>query len=155
MIVVPIRTWAGATTIACDPVQDGGDVAVSVRGRRNHPVPPTKFRGTFDYTLHDRGTLTKRVSVTFEFLADVRTNRVRVDEAPQWGLPPPIFAINTTGGTFEASGEYRDQQGNLVESWAGSGSLALLPPGSRSDGVTVAGLIDPGRDLSHPSSPSA
>jgi hypothetical protein len=126
----------------CDPIQIGGDVVVSVRGRKSHPVPLTKFRGTFDYTLRGRGSLTKRVSVTFEFLADVRTNRVSVDETPQWRLPRPIFAINTTGGTFEASGEYRDSGGNLIATWAGSGSLPLLPPGSTSNGVTVSGLID-------------
>jgi hypothetical protein len=39
-----------------------------------------------------------------------------------------------SGGTFEALGEYRDQQGNIVETWSGSGSVTAL----------VSGVIDPG-----------
>lgn len=139
---VPIQSWAGATTIVCSPVQDGGDVVVSVRGRKSHPVPLTKFQGTFDYTVHGRETLTRHVLVSFEFLADVRTNRVRVDESPQWQLPRSIFPINLTGASFEASGEYHDAQGMLVESWGGSGSLPLLQAGSAADGVTMGGIID-------------
>jgi hypothetical protein len=115
---------------------------VTVRGRKSKPVPLTKFSGSFDYTLHSRGTLTKRVSVSFDFLADVRTNRIRVDEDPQWELPRTIFPIQTTGASYEASGEYRDNQNNLVESWSGSGGLTLLPPGTSGYGVSVSGIIN-------------
>jgi hypothetical protein len=37
--------------------------------------------------------------------------------------------LPTSGGTFEASGEYRDQQGNLIESWSGDGSVSALAGG--------------------------
>jgi hypothetical protein len=142
--VVPIRfgSWTSASTLICDPVQDGGDVVVTVRGRKSKPVPLTKFSGSFDYTLHGRGTLTKHVSVSFDFLADVRTNRTRVDEDPQWELPRNIFPIQTTGASYQASGEYRDNQGNLVETWGGSGGLVLLPPGTSGIGVSVSGIIN-------------
>lgn len=130
--VVPIRNWVGESTISCEPVQHGGDVVVSIRGLRSKPVPLTKFSGTFSYVLHGRGSLTKRFDFNVEFLADVRTNRIQVDQSPSWELPRTIFGLQTSGGTFEASGEYRDQQGNLVESWSGSGSVT----------ANVGGIID-------------
>jgi hypothetical protein len=138
----PIRSWGGATTLHCNPVQNGGDVVVTVNGVKSLPVPLTKFQGTYDYTYRERGSLTQRATIPFEFLADVRTYRVRIDEAPQWRLPRPIFAINTTGGTFEASGEYRNQQGDLVEVWTGSGTLTLSKPGSTGNEVNLGGMID-------------
>lgn len=140
---VPIQSWLGATTIVCDPVRDGGEVVVTVRGRKSKPAPLTKFRGTFQYTLTGRGSLQKRVTVGIDFLAYVRTNRVSVDEAPSWGVPTRlIYTIPSTSGSYTASGEYRDDQGNLVESWSGGGPLALRPAGSSGTGVSVTGVID-------------
>jgi hypothetical protein len=128
---LPIRSWAGESTIICEPVQRGGEVTVSIRGRKSKPVPLTQFSGTFNFLLRSRGTLTKRMNITINFVADVRSNRVRVDQPPTT-LPTSIYALPTTGGTYEASGEYRDQQGNLVESWSGSGSV----------NAEVSGIID-------------
>jgi len=139
---VPIQTWQGATTLVCAPVNDGGQVVVTVRGRKSHPFPLTRFRGTFDYEFTSRGSLRQHVTVDIEFLADVRTNRIRVDETPSWELPRTIYAIQATRGAYEASGEYRDQQGNLVETWSGDGILALRPQGSTGTGVSVSGVID-------------
>jgi hypothetical protein len=131
-VSVPISTWISESTILCNPVQHGGDVVVSVRGRKSKPVPLTKFTGTFNYLHRSRGSLTKRMNLTIEFLVDVRTNRIRVDEAAAWEVPRSIFGLQVSGGTYEASGEYRDQQGNLIETWSGSGSVP----------ATVSGIID-------------
>ncbi len=139
--VVPIQSWAGATTIYTVPVQNGGDVVVSVRGRKSQPVPLTHFAGTFDYTLRSRGSLIKRVSLNIEFLADVRTNRIQVDDSPQWNFPRPIHAIRASG-SYSAAGEYRDNQGNLVEVWTGGGALSLIQPGVSTEGAIVSGWID-------------
>jgi hypothetical protein len=138
---VAIRSWVGATTLVCAPVDDGGDVVVTVRGRKSHAVPLTKFYGSFTYSLTGRGSLRKQVSLNLEFLADVRTNRIQVDSSPSWDVPRVIFPIGTTSGTYQASGEYRDQQGNLVESWSGSGPLTLDGGGSGGR-ASVGGFID-------------
>lgn len=140
---VPIQTWQGVGTIVCDRVNDGGNVVVTVRGRKSKPAPLTRFSGTYQYNLNGAGSLRKTVTVNLEFLAYVRTNRVAVDAAPAWGAPPRvIYAIQATGGSYSASGEYRNDQGNLVESWSGGGLLALRPPGTTGSGVSVSGVID-------------
>jgi hypothetical protein len=131
--VVPIRTWVSASTIICEPVHDGGDVVVSVRGRKSTPAPLTKFSGTYNLLVRGRGSLTRRMTISITFVADVRSNRVQVDQSPTW-VASNIYDLQSSGGTFEASGEYRDQQGNLVETWSGSGSVTAL----------VSGVIDPG-----------
>jgi hypothetical protein len=123
---VPIKSngWVGATTISCDPVNIAGEVVVSVRGRKSHPALLTKFTGNLNYTLTGPGSLQKQIQVSIEFIADVRTYRLTgIDQPPAWWLPREIYAINTTGGTYQASGEHRDNQGNLIEQWSGSGSL--------------------------------
>ncbi len=129
--LVPIRTWQSESTIICEPVQHGGDVVVSVRGRKSKPVPLTKFNGTFIYTVQGRGSLVRHMYLTIEFLADVRTNRIQVDQTPAWEGPRNVYALATTGGTFDASGEYRNlPDTTLIESWAGGGSIAAMVSGS-------------------------
>jgi len=136
-----VRLWT-ENQIRTEPVTSGGEVRVTVRGLRSNTMPLSEFRLTGSIVVTGRGTLRRTIDYTIDFTMNVVTYRTRVDgPVSDWPSFRAFQPLPGSSATYTASGEYRDNNGQLVESWSGGGSLPLVPYGSLQTGISLGGVI--------------
>lgn len=126
----------GPVDILCDLPTSGGTVQVVVNGLKSNPVQLTKWSGSVSYTETGRGSLKKFITANLNFIGDVHkyrivsgANSVWKDE-PVFLVPRAVTILPSSSCSFECSGEYRDNQGVLQESWSGSGNIPFVTSGA-------------------------
>ena len=126
-------TWVNSTKLKLDLPPHGGDVQVTVRGRKSNITQYTEWHGVFDYTLTGRGSLKQHIVMNVDFLADVHSFRINIGVPPIYPFARYIQVLNTSHATYECSGEYRNPNDTALveETWSGAGSVPLGdgPPG--------------------------
>jgi hypothetical protein len=122
-----IREWVYSTKLRLDPPTHGGNVQVSVRGRKSNITQYSEYHAVFDYTLNGRGSLKQHIVMNVDFLADVHYARNYIAVPPIYPFPRYIQVLNTSHATYECSGEYRNPKDTafVEEWWTGSGSVPL------------------------------
>ncbi len=125
--VLGIQEWVNSTKFRLDPPTHGGNVQVTVRGRKSNVTQYTEWHAVFDYTLTSRGSLKQHIVMNVNFLADVHHFRLHIGDPPVYPFPRYVQVLNTSSATFECSGEYRDPEDTafVVEWWDGSGTVPL------------------------------
>ncbi len=136
-----IINWA-ATKIRCTAPENGGNLTVKVRGIKSNVTQLTQWHGQFDYTFTSRGSLQHHVLFDLTFWADVHTWRLLPHHQTYFFEPRLAHLCTSSTCTFESSGEYRDQNGNLVDSWSGNGFAPVLQTGNEPAYYVFVGVID-------------
>lgn len=136
-----IVNWA-SQKIRCTAPQTGGNLVVKVRGIKSNVVQLTQWHGQFNYTFNSRGSLQHHVLFDMTFWADVHTWRLLPHH--QTYFFDPRFTHLSTSATcsYESTGEYRDQNDSLIESWSGSGIAPLLQTGNEPAYYMFVGVVD-------------
>jgi hypothetical protein len=126
---VNIQGWDSTKLTLDQPIQ-GGNVQVTIGGRKSNVTQYTQWHAVFNYTLLSRGTLKKHIVFNVDFLADVHKFRINIANPPIFGpAPRHIQVLGTSSATYDCSGEYRDPTDTAitVEKWEGSGTVPLGP----------------------------
>jgi len=122
-----ITEW-DSTKLTLEPPLQGGNVQVTIRGRKSNVTQYTEWHAVFDYTLLGRGTLKKHIVFNVNFLADVHKFRINIANPPIYGPGPRyIQVLNTSHATYECSGEYKNPKDTAIveEFWTGSGDVPI------------------------------
>lgn len=136
-----IISWA-PTKIRCTAPENGGNLTVKVRGIKSNTTQLTQWHGQFDYTFTSRGSLQHHAVFDLTFWADVHSWRLLPHHQTYFFDPRLAHLCTSSTCAFESSGEYRDQNGNLVESWAGNGFAPVLQTGNEPAYYAFVGIID-------------
>jgi hypothetical protein len=124
----------------------GGTLVVAVRNVRSNPVNLTEWHGTIDYTFTGRGSLKQHVVVNLAFWGDVHSFRPNILTnsmyMPFAALMRPVEWMKTSSFTYECSGEYRDINDVVLETWQGGASIPISDLGSPGSGFSASALID-------------
>lgn len=129
----------GPKEIICDIPKTGagsyGEVMVKAHGKESNKRMLTLWSGPFSYTETSEGSLKKTATGSLKFRADFAKIRKRPGAVPNRKNPVPIFLMDQSTLTWQASGEHRDSKGNLITKWSGGGS----PPFTFTPMTTVTG----------------
>ncbi len=130
-----ITSWA-PNRIQCPAPQSGGNVVVRVRGIKSNTIQLTEWRAQFIVTYRGIqngpdvvGMLQHRITLNFNFWADIHNWRVLPHKPTNFWLQRFIYAMSNSSCTFESSGQYRSTLDTniIVERW----SNAITPLLSR------------------------
>jgi hypothetical protein len=141
-----LRQWVNSTKLKLDPPTHGGNVEVSVRGRKSNITQYTEWHAVFDYTLLGRGSLKKHIVFNVNFLADVHKFRINIANPPIYGPGPRyIQVLNSSHATYECSGEYKNPIDTAIvdEYWTGSGDVPIGPIGANSFSTAILDIGNP------------
>jgi hypothetical protein len=140
-----VTKWSPSEITVQKPA-GGGTLVVAVRNVRSNPVNLTEWHGVIEYTLTGRGSLTQHVVINLGFWGDVHSFRPNYLTPamfmPIAGLFRPVEWMKTSSCTYECSGEFRDANDEVQETWQGGGSLAISDLGSAGEGFSASALID-------------
>ncbi len=136
-----IKLWQ-PTKITCSRPTTGGDLVVRVRGRQSNAIQLTQWSVTIDYTVTGPGTLKRNIVMNVDLISDIHSFRLRPAVPPIFFNPRYTHTLGTSSCTYECSGEYRDEENELIEAWSGSGSVPLYVTMAEPVGFNVVAVID-------------
>jgi len=138
---VPVNSWSGTQIVTGLPTA-GGDVVVSVDGRKSNTVQLTDWKGTFTYVFQVE-TLQEQFTWTTHWRGDVHTFRTQPGQAPPDRSPVQTFAATDSKCHFQNSGAITGSSGSTT-TWSGSGDLPVTSNSSGAGAVCFVGAtIDP------------
>ena len=134
----------------------GGNLQIDVNGLLSNVVQLTQWDGTITYTVTGRGTLKRTITANVRMIGDIHRYRVLPGANIIWKdeavfvMPRMVAALPASSCTYEASGEYRNSLGELVEQWGGAGSFPLeaLPTVANPGGFLMGTVGDVGQTTS-------
>lgn len=141
----------GPNEIFCEIPKSGegshGEVMVKAHGKESNKRMLTLWTGPFSYTETSEGSLKKTATGTLKFRSDFAKIRKKPGAVPNRKDPVPIFLIDQSTLTWQASGEHRDDAGKLIERWSGGGtppySFSPITSEVPTGNWTCSGAYDP------------
>jgi len=121
-----------------------GALQVAIGNRKSNEVPLTEWLIPFTYDFTGEETLRYQITIDCRLRADVRGSRVLPADVPAF-LPAGTWELEDSHGSLIVDGELHDNQGKLLESWTGGGTLPWYNPAVKplSNFVVCAGGFIP------------